>query len=332
MTGMQRFVTYLYYYKEEEKLHNAGFAKIEIRGGQCVVEIHLQGMEQAGISLPVYLFAREGELIQAVGVGELSKGGGCRILLPAQQIGGSPYGISEMKGIYIPVNEQAMYASRWDDAKISRTNISIWETQRSEEEADTAEKPEMKIKEEQSETVQKEVKPKEAEQKETKQSAAAQRVEEKAERPTEQEEPEAVQSAASLHATEVAYQWKEEADQPEPLLECFLKLQKKAQTVEILETGKRQISGVRIELRDLRELPQSYWSLGNNSFLLHGFFVYRYLMFGKKIEAGREELFLGVPGICDNKERLMASLFGFEAFLPDVRESGGAQGYWCRKL
>lgn len=332
MTGMQRFVTYLYYYKEEEKLHNAGFAKIEIRGGQCVVEIHLQGMEQAGISLPVYLFAREGELIQAVGVGELSKGGGCRILLPAQQIGGSPYGISEMKGIYIPVNEKAMYASRWDDAKISRRNISIWEAQQSEEEADKAEKPEMKIKEEQSEPVQKEVNRKEAEQKETKQNEVAQGVEEKAERSPEQEEPEVVQSAASLHATEVAYQWKEEADQPDLLLECFLKLQKKAQTVEILETGKRQISGVRIELRNLRELPQNYWSLGNNSFLLHGFFVYRYLMFGKKIEAGREELFLGVPGICDNKERLMASLFGFEAFLPDAKESGGAQGYWCRKL
>lgn len=332
MTGMQRFVTYLYYYKEEEKLHNAGFAKIEIRGGQCVVEIHLQGMEQAGISLPVYLFAREGEAIQAVGVGELSKGGGCRILLPAQQIDGSPYGISEMKGIYIPVNERAMYASRWDDGEISRKSISIWEAQQSEEEADKAEEPEMKIKEEQSAAAQKEGNIKKAEQKETKQNEVEQSVEEKTEKLPEQEEPEAVQSAASLHATEVAYQWKEEADQPEPLLECFLKLQKKAQTVEILETGKRQISGVRIELRDLRELPQSYWSLGNNSFLLHGFFVYRYLMFGKKIEAGREELFLGVPGICDNKERLMASLFGFEAFLPDVRESGGAQGYWCRKL
>ena len=117
MTGMQRFVTYLYYYKEEEKLHNAGFAKIEIRGGQCVVEIHLQGMEQ---------------------------------------IDGSPYGISEMKGIYIPVNERAMYASRWDDGEISRKSISIWEARQSEEEADKAEEPEMKIKEEQSAAAQKE--------------------------------------------------------------------------------------------------------------------------------------------------------------------------------
>ena len=32
---------------------------------------------------------------------------------------------------------------------------------------------------------------------------------------------------------------------------------------------------VRWELKDLRLLPRQYWYLGNNSFLLHGFFNYR---------------------------------------------------------
>lgn len=310
MAGMQRFVTYLYYYKEEEKLHNAGFAKIEIRGSQCAIEIHLQGMGSAGVARPVYLFVRENEKIQAVEVGELPKGGGCRILLPVQQISGSPYGISEMKGIYIPVNESVMYASCWDDEEISREKIYIWEKVKPAEE--------------------KEEKPEETETEQTEEKGAEEAAKEEISEEKVSEE-EATQ-AASLHATEVAYKQQEEAVQPNPLLECFLKLQKKAQTVEILETGQRQISGIRIELRELRELPQSYWSLGNNSFLLHGFFVYRYLLFGKKIEEGREELFLGVPGICDNKERLMASLFGFETFLQNIKEEDGAQGYWCHKL
>ena len=47
---------------------------------------------------------------------------------------------------------------------------------------------------------------------------------------------------------------------------------------------------VQIELKHLRELPKRYWYLGNNSFLLHGFFNYHYLLVGK---AERDDGFLG---------------------------------------
>ena len=35
MAGIQRFVTYLYLYEQDQKLRGTGFAKIEIRGEQC---------------------------------------------------------------------------------------------------------------------------------------------------------------------------------------------------------------------------------------------------------------------------------------------------------
>lgn len=35
----------------------------------------------------------------------------------------------------------------------------------------------------------------------------------------------------------------------------------------------KNVECVRIELKDLRELPRKYWYLGNNSFLLHGFSI-----------------------------------------------------------
>ena len=330
MAGMQRFVTYLYYYKEEEKLHNTGFAKIEIRGNQCVVEIHLKGLGYTGVALPVYLFAREEELVWAVEVGKLSPGGDCRILLPVQQIGGSPYGISHMKGIYIPIDDSAMYASRWDDGEISRRKLHVWKAEEVqeikvavEEEKETEELQKTKTAPEEKREVEEPQKIEAAE--------AVQREEKELQKTEVAEE---VKQNPSLHATEVAAYQRQQDELPlqNPLPECFLKLQKKAQTIEILETGERQISGIHIELRDLRELPQSYWSLGNNSFLMHGFFVYSYLLLGKKIEAEQETLFLGVPGIYDNKERLVASLFGFEEFLPKPQGEKERQGYWCHRL
>ena len=69
---------------------------------------------------------------------------------------------------------------------------------------------------------------------------------------------------------------------------------------------------VRIELKDLRELPRKYWYLGNNSFLLHGFFNYRYLVLGKLEE---DKWFIGVPGIYQQQERVMAAIFGFPEFM-----------------
>ena len=80
----------------------------------------------------------------------------------------------------------------------------------------------------------------------------------------------------------------------------------------------RNVCALQIELSDLRELPKKYWYLGNNSFLLHGFFNYRHLLFGR---LPNESWFLGVPGIYERQERVMASIFGFSGFLPMVESA-----------
>ena len=74
------------------------------------------------------------------------------------------------------------------------------------------------------------------------------------------------------------------------------------------------IECLKIELKDLRELPRRFWYLGNNSFLLHGFFNYRYLVLAK---CPNERYFLGIPGIYQNQERVMATIFGFPEFVPE---------------
>ena len=91
---------------------------------------------------------------------------------------------------------------------------------------------------------------------------------------------------------------------------------------------------VRLELKDLRLLPQRYWYLGNNSFLLHGFFNYRYLILGLMEEEGKKRWFIGVPGIYQSQERVMASVFGFSEYRSEktAPQKTGQFGYWYRFL
>ena len=59
MSEFQRFVTYINLYEENSKIRSIGFAKIEKRGGQCKIEIHMRGTGYTGISCPLYLFVRK---------------------------------------------------------------------------------------------------------------------------------------------------------------------------------------------------------------------------------------------------------------------------------
>lgn len=330
MAGMQRFVTYLYSYKGNEKLQNTGFAKVEIRGGQCRLEIHLKGALPSDTSPGVYLFSREGEMIHAVEIGTLSLSGGggdCKVLLQSGKIADSPYSIYDMKGIYIPLDDSVMFASQWDEGEIARERIRIWkpaaEEQVQEREAEAAD----------NKTEQKEI----PEEVRTEEETSGEETVSEVKIVGNQGEPISVKDsepagnsgAASVQATEIPIQEQDAGKEPgqKTLLDCFFQLQKREQTIEIFETGKRQVSGIHIELRDIRELPKKFWNLGNNSFLLHGFFNYHYLLLGKRTEGDKELIFVGVPGIFHSQERIMASLFGFSEFLPGrQKEEKAARG------
>ena len=72
-----------------------------------------------------------------------------------------------------------------------------------------------------------------------------------------------------------------------------------------------QTSYQKVEIQDIRKLPKSNWNLCNNRFLLHGFFNYHYLMLKTLEMNGEKRQFLGIPGIYEQPERMMAMLFGF---------------------
>jgi len=90
------------------------------------------------------------------------------------------------------------------------------------------------------------------------------------------------------------------------------------------------IACVKLEPQDIAFLPMEAWGLCNNSFLLHGYYSYRHLIFAKIKDRYGCRYILGVPGIFHNRERFMARMFGFEQF-KSVRKrelKPGEFGYW----
>ena len=70
----------------------------------------------------------------------------------------------------------------------------------------------------------------------------------------------------------------------------------------------------KINLSDIYMLPSQYWHYSNNSFLLHGFWNYGYLVCKEMVEENQKKISLGVPGIYEEPEMVMASYFGFPRF------------------
>ncbi|BCN28744.1 DUF6128 domain-containing protein [Anaeromicropila herbilytica] len=91
---------------------------------------------------------------------------------------------------------------------------------------------------------------------------------------------------------------------------------------------------VRIEPQDLGLFPVDNWILGNNSFLLHGYYSYRHLLFAEKKNMNVCQYLLGVPGVYQTREKFVANMFGFHYFKPSKGKEpkDGDFGYWYMEI
>lgn len=296
---MQRFVTYIYAYENNNKNQNVGFAKVDIRGDYCQVEIHLKRTGYTNVKCPVYLFVRENEVIVGVEIGEIALVNGCGDFvrqLNCNGVGETPYCMKDMKGILIFLDDTVMFASQWDEKAIYRENFKPYEETKEipvEQAEDVAEEPE------------------ESGQMEKLQVESVQ-AQQSREQQTEELQPEAQRSGDM---------W----------MDLWEKLNGMYGAKNLFE-NMPEISGIHMELKDLRELPKKYWYLGSNSFLLHGFFNYRHLLLGKMENESGRKWFIGVPGIYQNQEKVLAAVFGFPEFRQekDTGVKTGQFGYWYR--
>lgn len=93
-----------------------------------------------------------------------------------------------------------------------------------------------------------------------------------------------------------------------------------------------EMEWIRIEPKDIDQLSKEEWILGNNSFLLHGYCNYKYLILGRNLKT--KVCCIGVPGVFYQKERMMANMFGFTDFRMAQGTSlrQGDFGYWWKKV
>lgn len=337
MAGMKRFVTYIYAYEEEKKGSNVGFARIEIRGQDARIEIHLRGVYAASAACRVYLFQREASGgkeatgVTGVLVGEMKLANGSGdgiVVLKGGRVGASPYGITEMEGLFFVIGEERILMSRWREGapfKVGLSGFREWQPEETKEK--TAEKGLA------AETAaQNEVREAAAVQPEQNSRMAAKGMAQDVPSGSGMETAAAGEETEAIHATELPmrnlfpeYDWN-------AVWEELCREHKPAALFEEWDT-----QCIQLELKDLRSLPKKYWYLGNNSFLLHGFFNYRYLVLGRTAE---ERWFLGVPGVYQRQERVMAAIFGFPEFFAagpggerrEGREPVNHFGCWVRYI
>ena len=92
---------------------------------------------------------------------------------------------------------------------------------------------------------------------------------------------------------------------------------------------------VKIMPKDIGLLNADDWYLGKNSFLLHGYFAYQYLMLGYiRFQDGGKQAVLGVPGVYNSKDKYLAELFGFTNFIQAKQQEikTGTFGYWITSV
>lgn len=266
MTGMQRFVTYIYAYENGQKAHNSGYAKIETRGNNGRIEIHLGNNSTTGEGIKVAFLVVQDNKVDEVPLGFLQIENGRGVFLfNTEEILNTDITFEKVAGVKILDADERLYMSFWKDVKLPETEpkiITVNEKMYEGKDVIKDSKPEKSF-----EDVEQEV----------------------------------------LHSMEIPVH----NTFPVYAMEDIWKNLEKTRSTVQLKDG---ICALKIELYNLRELPKKYWYLGNNSFLLHGFFNYHHLLLGKMPD-GR--WFLGVPGVYERQERIMASFFGFPEYLPE---------------
>lgn len=144
MSGYRRFVTYLYFYENGKKKENCGFAKVEVRQEKFRVEIQINRRKKGTLS--VYLFARKNDRPEGALLGDLvvENGSGRAVFVrDTQRVGDTPYGMDDMRGIYIGKPGQEFIASQWDDVDTDWNGFVPWEEEEPEYYDDPAEEEEL---------------------------------------------------------------------------------------------------------------------------------------------------------------------------------------------
>lgn len=342
MPGYKRIVSYIYAYDKGERKENVGFVKSETWNEECRFAIQMRGTYAHGqVPHKAYLYAPREDYLLGVFLGELEnkngvlewKGG-----LEAEDLKRMPYSLKDAKGIWIEGSGGKRYASEWEDYPVKVDSFRIYEeTQETSFEEALAEQS---YEVQGIEAIQS---TEEARQGAGEEIQVQKEIEQQAgEEPQQQEQTDQPPEPSALQSAQIENELQEQEEKPlEPRMvkrdsrqEKWEYLTRRFPVQKLFQNGRAPMSCIRIGPRDLQRLPRGNWILGNNSFLLHGYYQYRHLLLCRQEEGGKAEYYLAVPGVYNDREKMMADLFGFEEFRRsrNTGNRGGNYGYWFRRI
>ena len=289
---MKRFVTYLYEYDRTIRGRNVGFIRNDIRNDCCRMEIHIRGLERIKEKAPIFIIVRDSECI-GIPAGEvvISQGVGNACLeLRGNRIGKTDYSVNNIQAVIVRYNGGKMlmgcYVQHPAGDLLSGT-FTKWEAQA------TPASP-------------------------TPDPDAARGVDSNSSDlyPNSRSDLGIENDSADLYPKNPNNLGTENnSGDLYPYANNSQGTEAKAE--EICPTSEEAAQSPiykRIAITDIRSLPSRNWHLCNNSFLVHGFFCYHYLILKTINAPDGAKMYLGVPGIYASQERMMALLFGFNDF------------------
>ena len=114
---MESFIRYLYEYKDEQRVRNVGFVKVDQGEEGGTLQIHGRGTFLNDADIRVYLVYMEGKRCRGILMGPLEHVQSilsCRLVYDREEI--EPYAdLEELRGIMLETNGQGTYAAVWDE-------------------------------------------------------------------------------------------------------------------------------------------------------------------------------------------------------------------------
>ncbi len=323
-----RQVKYLDYMIKKERNGNAGFIKIEVRDYICNINICVKGLrKEDSFPVSVYLLSsdKEAKLCHM----ELTGGCGTKQLLRLDAANIADTGISyqDWEAVKIPIStDRELYGvlekshgqvqRKAEETAVEKTieepaaemqAVSVAEAV-VEEEVATVEKPEVKdVSAVEKPQVEKEVSAVEKPQVEVKTVDLDDTIV-----GVKPQKMDAVKREMPLHENK----WKQ-------LWEIY-------PHVSPFQDGRKYLS---VGPHDFVILPEKYFSMVNNSFLLHGFYNYNHLVLKRMEQHGEARYYIGVPGNYYDREKQVAVMFGFESFecMQEPAQTGDF-GYYLMRI
>lgn len=121
MADYRRMVSYMYQYENGVKRKNVGYARIESKGGQCKITLHMTLLGQLDSIFPTYLIHRDSKGMELIYLGDTllrNQIMDSRLTADDTNIMNSGFGLVEMGGLLLFLNDKVFFASDWDDKPI----------------------------------------------------------------------------------------------------------------------------------------------------------------------------------------------------------------------